>query len=612
VKDPVGALRPSQLLWSYGPGALVDLPNMAVVTMGIDHWNEKLCPPIDEARLLDQVRNVLGPQVERLRKPPIEESDSVDPFSAEARIGVPVMTFPRWLRCVRCGLLAPVDSGLFELKTNPFRPDRTHYRHKACEKGDKSDAAPARFLVACTNGHLDDFPWTFFVHKGETSCKGTLRFFEVGASLQTENLWVKCDDCGKSRSLAEAFGRNASKSMPACRGRHPHLDTYDPECGEPVRPVLLGSTNSWFGITISALAIPVAGSSIAQLVADGWSNFVDLESSIEVKITKKTLEKNNILPGIERFSPDELWDAIEARRAGESVDTKFADIKTPEWEILTHPSPPTDWPHFLAERVSPPIRYRKQITDVLLVKRLREVNALVGFTRLEAPERGAGPDEWTSMASLSSGKASWVPASEVHGEGVFLRFDEEALQDWGEVGSRGKRAQKLRKGHEGWRRARRLDPKKGFPGARYAMLHTLAHLLIREFALECGYNAASIRERVYAKAGEDSMAGFLLYTASADSDGTLGGLVELGRRENLGPILAKALHRATVCSSDPLCSEHDAGLDRSIHMAACHSCSFVSETSCELGNRYLDRALLVPTFETTAVAYFGSETTTDE
>jgi hypothetical protein len=164
----------------------------------------------------------------------------------------------------------------------------------------------------------------------------------------------------------------------------------------------------------------------------------------------------------------------------------------------------------------------------------------------------------------------------------------------------------LRAGHAGWRNARQLDPNKGYPGIRYAMLHTLSHLLIRELALECGYNAASIRERIYANLEDESpMAGILLYTAAADSDGTLGGLVELGKPSNLGRLIQQALSRATVCSSDPLCSEHNPEQDRSLHAASCHACAFVAETSCERGNRYLDRALLIPTFDSQDAAFFG-------
>lgn len=613
MKIPVGSMRPSQLLWTYGPGALIDLPNLSVITMGLDRWDTNRCLPIEEARLLDQVRRVLGPQVERLRMAPVVADEKVDPFSAEATVGVPVRPFPRWLRCVRCGLLASFDSTLFTIKENPYRPDKTHFIHSSCEKGTKSDAVPARFLVGCRAGHLDDFPWHWYAHKGSTGCKGTLRFFEVGASLQTENLWIKCDACPAARSLIEAFGKAAKENLPACRGRHPHLDYYERGCTEDARAVLLGSTNSWFAITVSVLAIPMASDSLSQLVVDGWTYFGDTESVFEVKATLKTMVKGSLLPGIGRYSPEEVWEAVEKHRKGET-DGGIAegDVKRPEWEVLSHPNPPTDWPHFLSERVPTPSAYHHLIHEVLLLKRLREVNALIGYTRIDAPERAASATEEPVMAPLCKGKPEWVPASEVHGEGIFIRFKEDVLSAWETEDAVVTREQKLIAGHRGWRNARRLDPEKGFPGARYAMLHTLAHLLIREFALECGYNAASIRERLYAESGEAPMAGILLYTASADSDGTLGGLIELGKPENLGRLIRQALHRASICSSDPLCSEHEPEKDRSLHSAACHACGFVSETSCELGNRYLDRALLVRTFDSQDSAFFDPPTDADD
>ncbi len=144
------------------------------------------------------------------------------------------------------------------------------------------------------------------------------------------------------------------------------------------------------------------------------------------------------------------------------------------------------------------------------------------------------------MADLCRGVPDWVPATEVHGEGIFLKFSESRVASWEQKKSVQARDAMLRAGHDGWRNARRLEPSKGYPGIRYAMLHTFSHLLIRELALECGYNAASIRERIYANLeGETPMAGILLYTAAADSDGTLGGLVELGKPENLAGSFSK-------------------------------------------------------------------------
>jgi hypothetical protein len=605
-KMPVGEVRPSQLLWTYGPGALIDLPNLSVVTMGLDHWDVDQCAPIDEDRLLAAVKKVLGPQVQRLRMPPISPDDSPDPFSAEAKLGVPVRPFPRWLRCVRCGLLAEFDSNLFEIKEDAYRPEQTHFVHRGCEKGTESDAVPARFLLACRNGHLDDFPWHWFVHRGHSDCMGTLRFFERGASLQTENLWVKCDQCGAARSLVHAFGQEAKKSLPGCRGRHPHLNSFDESCDEPARTVLLGSTNSWFAITLSALAIP-HGDSVAQMVADGWTYFEDCESEVDVATVCKILKKAGSLPGVDQFSPGDLWKAIEARQKGEPGQSQVSDtdIKGPEWTVLTHPNPPSDWPHFLSERIAAPTQYATLVDEVLLLKRLREVQALIGYTRVEALEQECEEDEGPERADLCRGKPEWVPATEVHGEGIFLRFKESAVRLWEGRKAVEARDAKLAAGHHGWRNARRLDPRAGYPGIRYAMLHTFAHLLIRELALECGYNAASIRERIYASSDTDTpMAGVLLYTAAADSDGTLGGLIELGKPEKLGVLIDQALHRATVCSSDPLCSEHDPEKDRSLHAASCHACTFAAETSCESGNRYLDRALLVRTFDCTDAAFF--------
>lgn len=613
-RTPVGEVRPSQLLWTYGPGALIDLPSLSVVTLGIDRWEKDRCQPVQEARLLAAVRKVLGPQVDSLRMPPFQKSDSVDPWSAEANIGVPVRPFPRWMRCVKCGLLSPFDAGLFEIKEHRFRPERTRFVHKGCRgsKGDQpakdADAVPARFLLACRDGHLDDFPWHYFVHGGSSACKGMLRFFESGASLQTENLWVKCDQCGASRSLAQAFGKAGKDNLPGCRGRHPHLDHFDAECKEEPRAVLLGATNSWFPITLSALAIPQAQDPVIQMVQDGWDFFADLDSEAEVALTVKTLKKTGALPGIDKHSASSIWSAIEARRNGGGKEpVGQSDIKGPEWSALTDANPPTDYPYFMSKKVGTPPAFGKQIARVLLLERLREVNALLGFTRVEAPEQSSDPNERPQMADLSRGKSDWVPVSQVHGEGIFIQFDEKALEVWAKLPAVKQVDQMLLGGHRGWRSARKLDPDQGYPGIRYAMLHTLSHLLIRELALECGYNAASIRERIYADtSGEVRQAGLLIYTAAADSDGTLGGLVDLGRPENLGRLLTQALNRATICSSDPLCSEHHPEKDRSLHAAACHACSLVAETSCEAGNRYLDRSLLVATLERSDAAFFAS------
>lgn len=397
--------------------------------------------------------------------------------------------------------------------------------------------------------------------------------------------------------------------MPACRGRHPHLDAFDGGCAAQARPVVLGATNSWFPVTLSALAIPLAGTPVGQFVEEAWEELKDAEDAAETKGILKALRRQGRFPNIDQFDAGTVWEAVKARATGTTEEPERVTeegMKRPEWDVLTSPATvPSGWPHFLAEPVAAPAGYAGALAAVSLVKRLREVNALMGFTRVDSPEEIFDEDGRERVASLSRRPPQWVAANEVHGEGVFIRFDEKAVRAWLSLDSVQERGERLLTGHKGWRTSRKLVPEDHFPGIRYAMLHTLSHLMIREFALECGYNAASIRERIYSSDDEAApMAGILLYTAAADSDGTLGGLVELGKPDNLGRILNLALRRAQVCSSDPLCSEHDPGQDRSLHSAACHACGFVAETSCERGNRYLDRALLVPTFECKTAGFF--------
>ncbi len=289
-KTVVGSVRPSQLLWTYGPGALVDLPNLSVITSGTDIWQRSVVRSSPKPACWLRCSSGWGRRSNRYAWHRSAKSETSDRLSAEARVGVPVRPFPRWLRCVKCGLLAPYDNGLFELKENPYRPESTRFVHAGCRGSDgklppkDADAVPARMLLACRNGHLDDFPWHWFVHSGPSTCRGTLRFFESGASLQTENLWVRCDKCEAAKSLAQAFGKAGKENLPGCRGRHPHLDRFDHECDEDARAVLLGATNSWFPVSISALAIPRPNASpLQQIIIDHWDDFADVEDVGELK-----------------------------------------------------------------------------------------------------------------------------------------------------------------------------------------------------------------------------------------------------------------------------------------------------------------------------------------
>jgi hypothetical protein len=164
------------------------------------------------------------------------------------------------------------------------------------------------------------------------------------------------------------------------------------------------------------------------------------------------------------------------------------------------------------------------------------------------------------------------------------------------------RLQDLMEGHARWLEGRKvLRP---FPGGPYVLLHTLSHLLIQSLSMRCGYPASSIRERIYADWAGDRF-GLLLYTGSPDAEGTLGGLVEEGRR--IEDHLAQALRMGALCSNDPICAQHtprESMEERWLLGAACHGCALIAETSCEMRNDYLDRALVVPVVGGTDSAFF--------
>ena len=606
----VGAIRPSQLLWTYGPGAMIDLPNFSVMTMGLDYWKKGVCPPIQEPRLLAHVRQLGFKKVQDLRQPPLNDQEKDNLKDVKSYTGVPVQIFPRWMRCTKCNLLAPYDIGLFKMKPNQFRPELTRIEHDGCG----GDVVPIRFLVACKCGHIDDFPWRWFVHGGVAGCSKPMHFRQHGAALQPDNMWIECE-CGKKISMATAFGAAGKKSLPLCRGHHPHLgygeDSYDTEpCQEQLRTIILGATNSWFPSTVSTLAIPTRKNELAQEVADNWSVFGDFEDEQELKYNLKTFKKTGQFPDLLEYSAEEIWAAIEEERKPKN-EKEPEDIKTPEWNELISENPKNEFPKFQCRKGTVPHGFEGKIAKVRLLDRLRKVNALLGFTRIEARDDFAEDKSKVKLAPLCKDSPDWVPACEVFGEGIFLQFNEEALATWEKIAAVKKRADELHKVYTVFRKTRGVDehPEEGFPGARFFLLHTLAHLLIREFSLECGYNAASLQERIYSRAGDKPMAGILIYTAAMDSDGTLGGLVAMGEPDRLGSVLKKALARAKTCSSDPLCSEHLFKADGSLHGAACHACTFAAETSCETGNKYLDRAFVVPTYAIADVAFFGEEVT---
>lgn len=593
----VGELRPSQLLHTYGIGSVIDLPNLSGLVLGLDEWDVEDAVRIAEPRLLAAVRAALGPQVGALRLPPYvpENPNAFD--DSWTRVGVPVAVFPRWLRCPSCTYLGPISAGLFTLRPEAYRPDKVRYEHGCTTRGRPPSAIPVRFLLACPGGHLDDFPWERYVHK-ERPCDGPLlSMTEWGPSGEATEVMVRCRTCGEMRRMVDAFGESAQRSLPACRARHPHLATFGERCDQPVRTILLGASNLWFADSVSVLSVPEFTEPLAQKVAELWA---DLEGITGTDVLAYARGVNPRLKPLASYDDAELLAAIQAHRQGMTQGVAPAegdgveDVRLPEWQVFSAPGEAPRADDFLLRPVATPPAVAGHVEEV----------ALIGFTRIDAPGDRLADEQLVPRAPLSRTAPSWVPCVETRGEGVFVRFPEEAIRQWEERVDGSERLEELLTGHMAWRARRGLPPLEGFPGPRYILLHTFSHVLMRELALEAGYGAASISERLYARTGPEPMAGVLLYTSATDSEGTLGGLVSLGEPDMLGGMIARALVEARLCSVDPLCAEHDPAADSSTHGAACHACLFASETSCERGNRYLDRALLVDTLATAGAGYF--------
>ena len=623
----VGSGRPSSLLFTYGPGAIMDLPHFTVMPSGLDAWDRIWArrdgvPHVHAPKLLDAVRRQLGTQVTELR--PFPHQPETTSFGNEGRdLGVPSIVFPQWMRCTGCDRLAPLST--FEYRnTHPYRPDEARFEHVGCpgrgagNKGGgnrRSLTLPARYLLACTNGHLDEFPYAAWVHRGKECPKAPVPQLKMRESTVARgaSATIECGACGARRGMSEAQGAAGRAKLPACRGRHPHLDVFDANpCDAGTHLMLIGASNLWFPVLQSVIVMPMDAGEKKQDLADRLTALVGdkLPKYVgNLEFLRDFLADKHDVTGV---SDEALAGALTTAlnpappdAAAQPLDWSPIDLMVPEWNYLQKDA--------AGEHHEDPVsgltvRNRAlhrdlpdAITRVLAVERLREATALLGFTRIDEMDRI--DDLPGRIAPLSVSPPRWVVATDNRGEGIFLEFDETKVAAWeakvedSDLWKAHREAHRRNFANRLSGTATVLDPDSRFRPPRYWLLHTLAHVLFREMAMSSGYGAASISERIYAWQGNDrhpAAAGVLLLTTSSDSDGTLGGLVQLSEPDRLRRLMDAALRRAARCSSDPVCS-HRVPKDPEdfLHGAACHCCTMASETSCERANRFLDRRFLV-------------------
>jgi len=632
----IGSLRPTALMYTSGIGATADLPHMSVMVLGLEMWQQqysKIGEPqrIIEPRLLNAVKSQLGPSVDELRRAPWIQDEPGQDLSM--RIGVPTTLFPQWLRCTGCNLLSRAEWNEFVYEnTRKHRPDKAQFFHKDCRgkgsgaaKAMKRPAVPARFLLTCIDGHLDEFPYLEWVHNSigrDWQCSSGVPNPKLEMSESQSNtgpsVRIKCLSCQKSRTMQEATGEKGEAKLPFCRGRHPHLGVFE-RCEQGTKLMLLGAANQWFPANISLLVMPTMQkrsiSDLVELVRALPDVIRKSGTSLENMALILMLMSGQLGMNTEGITPEALWEAFQAAENASIVDVPDESVDPfyllePEWNVMKSSDlfkEISEKSEFKLRSQGKPEDLASLLEEVVAVDRLKKVNAFIGFTRVDAEDRIGDAKERLVRLSRSD-SPSWVPATEDRGEGVFLRFNEKSVFAWEQSVLNSPRWQELRLSHQrNFNRrqsasAVKTDPDTRLPQPRYWALHSLSHMLIREMAMHSGYGAASLSERVYGwgpSEEREGAAGILISTTSADSEGTLGGLVELSSPEVITRLVNNALTRAGHCSSDPLCARKlPVPPEDALHGSACHFCLFVSETSCEKSNRFLDRAMVLTLQET--------------
>lgn len=561
-----------------------------MIVAGVDSWDLSKSRRVDEPRLARH----LG--VDSFRAPPYYSVK-------EGTGGIPARIFPRILVCPRCNRLAAHTA--FEFSE---RGQRHLCKAPGCHGDGKSIAYPARFIVACSKGHLADFPWHAYVHGPDVKCADELRLEDSARTGAITDIWVRCHRHGVAKNLGEAFGREGRRRLPRCRGERPWLGDVDPRgCGNELRVLLRGASNAYFPVVASAISIPPWSDPIQNALGP----HVDLMAKVDSLAKMQGWLDIANAPELGEFTAELLWDALRRRRAGGEQAT--ADLKQEEWQAFHSSSAARidSRSEFQSRSVSVPPEVSSYMSKVSLLERLREVRALRGFTRVDSiPDVGdLGEVEAydAGLAPIRRARSSWLPAVDFRGEGLFLEFDEGVVGKWESEQSQIQLADLLGVSEKKWLTARGAKSSRSH-SVRYVLLHSFAHLLMRRLALDCGYSSASLRERIYATTADSPpMAGILIYTASADSEGSLGGLVEMGNPGLLGPLIARALEEARLCANDPLCADRAPGATGNhLNGAACHSCLLASETACEVGNHYLDRGVVVSTVADGRHAFISS------
>lgn len=601
-------IRRSQLIAPFGVGAMmISADGIGLVVGALDSWYENQFDKdvdCEEFKIHEwRLERILG--VDHFRLPPDYRRGRIGQSKPNQRLTVPMVRFPQWHYCPRCHHLQEVTL---------FNRDRVYC--SACQgRGYKKNLlVQVPFVAICKHGHLQDFPWREWVHRNSIpQCTGRMTFSSSGDATLA-GLWVNCE-CGSRRNLANITGINgdgtylSSELEPggyfSCRGLRPWTGTLEPlPCAAPLKGSLRSASNNYYSRVLSALFLPTESipPELDQVFSSphGASILKILWGSDNTAMVTAALRKKFPVE-LERYDDDTVGRAIETKMTSQDVGSEEDSdeegaMRQREFEVLSK-NVDTD---ALQTRLQDTGAYSdigRWFEKITLIPKLRETRVLTGFTRIY-PEGDSGQSIKDLMGlmwkSMPNPLERWLPAYIVHGEGIFLSLNEIRLNEWENQPSVRSRTEKLARVAQSLVHSGRASEKLNIT-PRLILVHTMAHILMNELIFESGYSSASLRERLYVSE-EDSMAGFLIYTAAGDSEGTLGGLVRMGRPENLSRVIRRAIEKSRWCSADPVCMEiggADGQGPDGANLAACHNCALVPETACEQFNRFLDRGMVI-------------------
>ncbi|MFI8298603.1 DrmB family protein [Streptomyces nigra] len=595
-------VRQAQTVLPFGVGAVLDVQGESFVAAGIERW-PRLKTPVPSERLATRLA------VKGFYAAPHTLNDRYDDAD---RPGVPYVRFPGWLFCGSCRAMVR----FLREHEKPGEPPVC----TSCAAAPR--LTPMRFVRICADGHLDDIDWWYWAHSKlppelREACSESqhawkarrLTFRVADRASGLEALSVRCGaigaggrPCGAERDLLDVLGPQSGR----CSGRNP----WQPGdarviCGQQVHHVQRTAGNVYYPVVYSALDIPQteeaprAERSMADAVLEHgyWSNLLDALGTPREDVFRGMIKEDT-------DAPDDLIDHLVGEATGaptpapadrqESGKSGKVDLSRDEWYAFDAAQLPEPSAEFSVrrgglglddEKEEPWASLDAHIGGIVLADRLREVRALTGFRRYSP--------NGTLVPADTSGRLRWLPATEVYGEGIVLTLDEQRLTAWENDPRVRAHVHGVRADLDASFRAEQLAETTGSElSPRFLLLHTLAHLLIRQLSFDSGYTTASLRERVYGRP-EYGQHGLLVYTAAGDAEGTLGGLVRQGEAPHFAETLIRMLEAAAWCSADPLCAEHTGQGFGNLNRAACHACTLLPETSCETGNTLLDRALVV-------------------